>query len=326
MSGEVIVAMGPVDELLTERLRPFGQVVTAESDTEIQRLLPDAVGLIARATSVVDRALLDAAPRLKVVGRSGIGVDRVDLDAATERGIPVVVTPTAGTRAVAEGTLALTLHLVKKLGRYTALVRDGRWAERTQWTAGDLDGATVGIVGYGRIGRRVAELMRCFGAHVLVTDPYLSPDAPPEAATVVDPIELARTSDVISLHAPLTDQTRHLVGRELLREVKHGAIVVNCGRGGLLDLDATYTALIDGRLAGVGLDVYDPEPPPSEGHPLFEHPDVVLTPHIMGISANGWRQTFSDLAKGMSAVLGGNHAEHVANPAVYGSLSAGGTR
>src|SRR5690606_8336055 len=250
---------------------------------------------------------------------TGIGVDRVDLGAATNRGIPVVVTPTAGTRAVAEGTLALMLHLVKRLGRFTELVRAGRWAARSQYTAGDLDGAAVGIVRYGRPGRRVADLVRRFGARVLVTDPLLGEEAQVQGAEVVALPELVRTADVISLHAPLTEQTRDLLGRRTLAEVKPGAIVVNCGRGGLLDLDATHEALLDGRLAGVGLDVYDPEPPEPGGHPLFQHPDVVLTPHVMGISARGWYQTCSDLADGMTAVLAGGRAEHVANPEVYGA-------
>jgi phosphoglycerate dehydrogenase-like enzyme len=316
MTGKVIVAMGPVDELIGARLAPFGALVSASSDDEVRALLPEAIGLIARATSTVDRSVLDAAPNLRVVGRTGVGVDRVDLPAASARGIPVVVTPHAGTRAVAEGTLALTLHLLKRLGRFTELVRDGRWAERDGIAAGDLDGATVGLVGYGRIGRRVAELARCFGARVVVTDPYLDP-ATEEAVTVVELDEVMRTADVISLHAPLTPQTHHLLGAAALAEVKPGAIVVNCGRGGLLDLDAVHAALTDGRLAGVGLDVYDPEPPPPQGHPLFGHPDVVLTPHVMGISARAWHKTCVDVAEGMAAVLGGARVEHVANPEVY---------
>jgi len=312
MTASVIMAMGPVDELVAEQLSPFGELVTAESAAEQRVLLPDTIGLIARATSQVDRALLDAAPNLRVIGRTGIGVDRVDLEAASTRAVPVVVTPTAGTRAVAEGTLALALHLLKKLGRHTTLVREGKWAQRNRLTAYDLDGATVGLVGYGRIGRRVAELARCFGADVLVSDPYLDPA---DGITVTGLPRLLKSADVLSLHAPLTPETRHLIGDAELRQVKPGAVLVNCARGGLLDLDAAHAALLDGRLAGVGLDVYDPEPPAD--HPLLHHPDVVLTPHIMGISARAWQRTCVDMATGMAAVLGGGRAEHVANPEVY---------
>jgi D-3-phosphoglycerate dehydrogenase len=315
MTASVIMAMGPVDDLVVEQLSPFGEVVTAESPAEQRALLPAAIGLIARATSQVDQALLDAAPNLRVIGRTGIGVDRVDLDAASTRSVPVVVTPTAGTRAVAEGTLAFALHLLKKLGRHTTLVREGQWAQRNRLTAYDLDGSTVGLVGYGRIGRRVAELARCFGADVLVFDPYL--DAA-EGITVTDLPRLLAAADVISLHAPLTPETHHLIGAAELGQVKPGAVLVNCARGGLLDLDAAHAALLDGRLAGVGLDVYDPEPPAD--HPLFHHPDVVLTPHIMGISARAWQRTCVDMATGMAAVLGGGRAEHVANPEVYAEV------
>jgi D-3-phosphoglycerate dehydrogenase len=316
MTGDVIVSMGNVDDLVADRLAPFGKLVVAESEADVRALLPQAIGLVARATSTVDQAVLEAAPNLRVIGRTGIGVDRVDIAAATARAVPVVVTPTAGTRAVAEGTLALMLHLLKRLGRFTTLVRDGKWAERNQFTARDLDGATVGLIGCGRIGLRVAELTRCFGAEVLAFDPYLDP-ARAEHITVVDLEDLVRSSDVISLHAPLTTETRHILGATALSKVKPGAIVVNCGRGALLDLDAAYAALDDGRLAGVGLDVYDPEPPGPEGHPLFLHPDVVLTPHIMGLSARAWHKTCADMAEGMAAVLNGKHVEHVANPEVF---------
>lgn len=315
----VIVALGPVDDLVTERLRPFGEVVIAESDADQRALLPDAVGLIARATSTVDQALLDSAPNLRVIGRTGIGVDRVDLDAASARSVPVVVTPSAGTRAVAEGALTLALHLLKRIGRYTTLVREGRWTQRNAFTANDLDGAVVGLVGYGRIGRRVAELARAFGASVLVYDPYLRP-ADADGVTVADLPRVLTGSDVLSLHAPLTPETRHLLGEAELSQVKPGAILINCARGGLLDLDAVHAALLDGRLGGVGLDVYDPEPPVD--HPLFHHPDVALTPHIMGISARAWHRTCADMATGMAAVLGGGRADHVANPEVYREVPA----
>lgn len=314
----VILALGPVDALVAERLRPFGDVVTAESEADQRALLPDAVGLIARATSTVDQALLDSAPKLQVIGRTGIGVDRVDLDAASARSVPVVVTPTAGTRAVAEGAITLALHLLKRIGRYTTLVREARWTQRNALTANDLDGATVGLVGYGRIGRRVAELARAFGASVLVHDPYLQP-ANTDGVTVAELPRVLAGSDVLSLHAPLTPETRHLLGETELSQVKPGAILVNCARGGLLDLDAVHAALLDGRLGGVGLDVYDPEPPVD--HPLFHHPDVALTPHIMGISTRAWHRTCVEMATGMAAVLGGGRADHIANPRIYRDAS-----
>jgi phosphoglycerate dehydrogenase-like enzyme len=122
---------------------------------------------------------------------------------------------------------------------------------------------------------------------------------------------------VISLHAPLTGETTHLVDADLLARVRPGTILVNCGRGGLLDLDAVHAALLDGRLAGVGLDVYEPEPPPPGGHPIFAHPAVVLTPHVLGLSRHGRRRTFEEMAEGMAAVLAGGRAPNIANPEIY---------
>ena len=146
------------------------------SPTPTSRTSSVATGAIARADALVDSDFLDRTPLLKVVARTGVGVDRVDVDEATRRGIAVVVTPGAGTNAVAEGTLAMTLHLVKRLRVATTCVAEGRWSERGQVSMGDLEGATIGIVGYGRIGRRVAHLARAFGMTVLAFDPYVEDD------------------------------------------------------------------------------------------------------------------------------------------------------
>lgn len=314
-----ILALGPVDALVADRLRPFGDIVEATRDEALLAdLLPDAIGLVARGNSVVDRSLIGAAPRLRVIGRSGIGVDLVDLAAASARRIPVVVTPGAGTNAVAEGALAHILHLVKRLGPLTELVREGRWGERESVELGDLDGATLGIVGFGRIGRRLAELCAVFNMRILAFDPYAVPATAAGMGVELTALaRLAESADVISLHAPLTRETARLVDAELLGRVRPGAILVNCGRGGLLDLDAVHAALLDGRLSGVGLDVYDPEPPAPDGHPIFKHPAVVLTPHVLGLSGRARRRTFEEMAEGMATVLGGGRAVNIANPEIY---------
>ena len=316
---DLIVALGPVDALVGDILRPFGDVVEAAPDgPSLESHLAHAIGLIARGTSIVDRQLLDGAPRLRVIGRSGIGFELIDLAAANARGIPVVVTPGAGATAVAEGALALILHLVKRLGVLTDLVREGRWSEREAVGVGDLAGATLGIVGFGRIGRRLAGFATALGMRLVVADPWLAPGvAGQENIERVELDALAGMADVISLHAPLTPSTFHLIDDAFLARVRPGTILVNCGRGGLLDLDAAHAALLDGRLAGVGLDVFDPEPPPAGGHPIFRHPDVVLTPHVLGLSRLGRQRVFEDMAAGMAAVLGGGRAQHIANPEIF---------
>jgi len=249
------------------------------------------------------------APRLRVIARTGVGVDHVDLQAASARGIPVVITPGSGTRAVAEGVFALALHLIKRLRPFTDLVRRGRWADRRQVSMGDLDGATIGIIGYGRIGRRVGELATAFGMNLLAYDPFSMP-SPDIASPAVS--EIASASDVVTLHVPLTEETHHMVDEAFLDRVRPGTILINCSRGGLLDLDAALAALESGRLAGVGLDVFDPEPP--ERHPLFDHPNVVLTPHLMGMTRRAAAATFVDAARGVVDVLAGHRPAAVANP------------
>jgi D-3-phosphoglycerate dehydrogenase / 2-oxoglutarate reductase len=302
----VVVALGPVDPALVTGV--LGEGIAFVTDPSEQDIA-SAAGAIVRADAVVDAAFLERAPRLRVLARTGVGVDHVDLPAATARGIPVVITPGSGTRAVAEGVFALTLHLVKRLGPFTDLVRRDRWTDRGQVSMGDLDGATMGIVGYGRIGRRVGELATAFGMEVLAYDPFSAP--PPEIAAP-DVLELASASDVLTLHVPLTQETHHLLDKAFWDRVRPGTILINCSRGGLVDLDAALAALESGRLGGVGLDVFDPEPPVH--HPLFDHPDVVLTPHLMGMTRRAAAATFVDAARGVVDVLAGRRPAAVANP------------
>jgi D-3-phosphoglycerate dehydrogenase / 2-oxoglutarate reductase len=302
----VVVALGAVDPALVAGvLGDTVEFVARPGPEDLAR----AEGAMVRADAVVDAALLARAPRLRVLARTGGGVDQVDMAAARARGIAVVITPGSGTRAVAEGVLAHALHLVKRLAPLTRLVREDRWAERAGVGVGDLDGATIGIIGYGRIGRRVGELAAAFGMRVLAHDP-VSP--PPAGLDRPDLAELAGASDVLTLHAPLTEATWHLVDAGFLGRVRPGAILVNCGRGGLLDLDAALAALNAGRLGGIGLDVFDPEPPAH--HPLFDHPNVVLTPHVMGLSRRATAATFAAAARGVGDVLAGRRPAALANP------------
>jgi len=306
----VVVALGSVDPaLVSSVLDGHCRFVPDPGDAE----LAAAAGAIARADARVDQALLDKAPALRVIARTGVGTDLVDVPAATARGIAVVITPGAGAAAVAEGAIGMAMHLVKRFGPLTALVREGRWAERAAVPVGDLDGATLGVIGYGRIGGRTAALAAAFGMRVLAYDPV---SEPPANVPGVEPCaslrDLAARSDVITLHLPLNEQTRHLVDDAFLARVRPGAVLVNCGRGGLVDTDAVWRALTDGRLSGVGLDVFDPEPPGP--HPLYSHPGVVLTPHLMGLSQRATAATFAAAARGVLDVLAGREPRAVADP------------
>lgn len=316
VAAPTIVALGPVPVFVEQRLKTFGRLVTVgEGETCSPSVLSGAIAVVARGSSIVDAQLLASTPRVRVIGRSGVGVELVDLRAATLRKIPVVVTPGAGSDAVAEGTLALILSVVKRLGPLTELVRTQSWSERDTVPIGDLHGTCLGLVGYGNIGRRVAELARSFGMRVAVCDPYLVSGSVEDPVEVVSLEKLLRAADVVSLHAPLTHETRGLVGAEQLGLLKQGAVLVNCARGGLVDLDAVHDALMAGRLAGVGIDVFDPEPP--RDHPVFHHPNVMLTPHVMGLTPRARRLTFQAMADGMAAVLAGGRALHIANPELY---------
>jgi D-3-phosphoglycerate dehydrogenase / 2-oxoglutarate reductase len=307
MSRPLVIGLGKVDPELVTGVLGDGIDFAAEP-TEAD--LAVAVGAIVRADALVDAAFLDRTPRMRVLARTGVGTDLVDLDAATARGIAVVVTPGSGTRAVAEGVLAHTLTLVKRVAPLTALVSAGRWGERDSGgPIGDLDGATIGIIGYGRIGRRVGELAAAFGMRVLAYDPY----APPPAELACDDLDaLVTASDVLTLHVPLTPENHHLVDAAFLARTKPGAVLINCGRGGLLDLDAALAALESGQLSGVGLDVFESEPPVH--HPVFDHPSVSLTPHLMGLTRKATAATFADAAHGVVDVLAGRRPAAVANP------------
>lgn len=300
----IVVALGPVEvDIVAPILGDSHLLVNNPTPAD----LTDAVGAIVRGNVTVDREMFDAMPNLRVLARTGVGTERVDLDVARERGIPVVITPGSNTNAVAEGVLAMMLHLTKNLARLTELVRDNRWNERDSLPLGDIEGATVGIVGWGRIGRRLASLVDVLGGTVRAFDPVA--DVPDHIRANTLP-ELLAVSDFLSLHAPLLDTTRHLINDESLSHVKEGCVLINCARGPLVDLDAVHRALTAGRLGGVGLDVFDDEP--TDYHPIMSDPRVVMTPHVMGLSRKAAAQTFADAARGVRAVLDGRNPDATA--------------
>lgn len=302
---QTVVGLGQVDaDIVQPVLGPHLRFIENPTPEDIS----EASGAIVRASFNVDRNQLRSMPALKVIARTGVGTEHVDVEAATERDIPVIITPGSNTNAVAEGAFAHALHLVKRLGPLNTLVRDGGWDKRTEYPVFDLENSTIGIVGYGRIGRRVAELAQAFGMKILAFDPYANI---PEEQSVENVDELASRSDLVTLHVPLTNDTFHLVDSDFLGKIKPGAVIVNCGRGPLLDLDAAHYALKSGRLGGLGLDVFDQEPP--EVHPIFSHENVVLTPHVMGLSVKATQDTYRQAAEGVKEVLEGRPAPNAVN-------------
>lgn len=305
---QVIVALGSIDEEIVIPLLSDQQIFLANPTRE-ELAIADAA--IVRAAYRVDADVMDEMPRLQVIARTGVGTELVDVSEAAHRGIPVVITPGSNTNAVAEGVIAHLLTLVKRMPELHAIVSEERWSDRAQSDADDLEQKTLGIVGYGRIGRRVQHLAEAFGMTVLAHDPIADI---PENLRVADLPELLAASDVATLHLPLLQSTERLFDDEMLSRMKPGAFLINCSRGGLVDQDAVLRALEGGQLAGYGVDVFDPEPPIT--HPLFRHPHVSLTPHLMGFTRTAMVKTVQDALRGAQRVLSGQAAEAVAEGSV----------
>jgi glyoxylate reductase len=277
---------------------------------ELLSRAPELDGLLSLLTDPVDAELLDAAQRLRAISNYAVGVDNVDLDAAIARGIPVGNTPGVLTDTTADLAVALMLGISRHLVEGDAYVRRGEW--RT-WETGlllghDLHGATVGIVGFGRIGQAVARRLEGFGCEVLYSS--RSGGAPLD--------ELLERSDFVSIHSPLTPETRGLIGDEALARMKPTAYLVNTARGPIVDSHALARALHDGRIAGAALDVTDPEPLPAD-HPLLEAPNLLVLPHL-GSATHATRERMADMAvDNLLAGLAGERMPHCANPEVYES-------
>lgn len=313
-----IFCAGAIPDQVHHRLSTLGSVIVDDVTTEAELKAATSIAtvIVARANVHVTRGVIEASPSLRVIARSGTGTDNVDLVAASDHDIPVVVTPEAGTNAVAEGAVALMCALGKRLTQLSALTSAGRWTERDAVTILDISGASVGIFGLGRIGTRVAQLMNGLGAHVTFYDPFVArTDVDAQRAESIS--ELFASNEFISMHVPLTEATQGIVDRPLLLSCIPGSVFVNASRGGLIrSLDDVVDALDAGTLGGVGLDVYTHEPP-DHTHRIFSDSRVVTTPHMLALSRQGRMRIYEDMCTGIEAVLDGKHAPHVANPEIY---------
>ena len=279
------------------------------------RDLPAASGVVASQHEYA-ADVMDLAPDLRVIARTGIGYDKVDVAAATVRGIAVCNTPDAPTISTAEHTITLLLMVAKNVKRSEAELRRGGSDFYARHTGVELEGLTLGLVGYGRIARRVGAMARGLGMAVAAHDPYLDHDAF-AGATRCDTLELlAATSDVLSLHIPLTADNTGLVDKDLLSAMKPGAILINTARGGLVDLAALEGSLESGHLFGAGLDVTEPEPLPPD-HPLLHRDDVVVTPHVAAGTAGAKRRIFNAAFDQVIEALSGTKPRHLVNPEVW---------
>ncbi len=251
--------------------------------------------------------------RLRVISRTGIGYDSVDVEAATARGIVVCNAPDAPTVSTAEHALALLLCVAKQLPACQQRLRDAEGDYFALNEAIELDGRTLGLVGFGRIARRVGAVAAALGMRVLACDPYLAADPDLD---LVDFETLLREAELISVHAPLTGETRQLFDAAAFAAMKPGVVFVNAARGGLVDHDALLAALDSGQVAAAGLDVTDPEPLPVD-HPLLRHPRAVVTPHIASATDRGKRRLYEHAIDNALRVIAGERPATVVNPEVY---------
>lgn len=277
-----ILVADDVNESGLEPLRGAGFAVEKRTGLKGGELL-DAVcgcaGLIVRSETKVTAELLGSAESLRVVGRAGVGVDNIDVEAATGRGVVVMNAPDGNTLTTAEHTMAMLMALARRIPQGHQSLKGGKW-ERKKFVGVELRGKVLGVVGLGRIGRVVASRARGFEMRVVAFDPFVAPDQLREDEIELLPLaEVCALADFLTVHAPLTPETRGIIGARELSLMKKGARVINCARGGLVDEDALHAAIIEGRVAGAALDVFEEEPPPSE-HPLLSLEDVVVTPHL----------------------------------------------
>jgi len=323
MSDKMIVVAA--DKISTSGLAPLTgddrfEVIVADGwDTEqLHEAMASAHGLIVRSATKVTRELLGVSPNLRVVGRAGVGVDNIDLEVATEHGIPVINAPEGNTVSAAELSMALMLSVARKVAAADNSVRGGDWA-RSQFSGIELRGKTLALVGAGRIGAEVAKRARAFGMRTIAHDPYLTEERAEQIE--VERVTFAQVlaqGDVISLHVPLTPDTERMIGAKELQAMKSSGFLINAARGGVVDEDALVAALEAGEIAGAALDVYETEPLP-ENSTLRGAPNLVLTPHLGAYTVEAQELVASEIAEGVrAALLEGDLSRALNAPAIGG--------
>jgi D-3-phosphoglycerate dehydrogenase len=323
---KIVLLSGSLNQAGPEWLAARAEVEVVPRDAPVERIMQaiaQADAALVRPPIRMTRELIGASPRLRVIGTEGAGFDHIDVAAATEAGIPVVNNVGVGATPVAEHAVGLMLALARRIVKGDSRLRRMGWTSRDALLGGEmgteLSGKTVGIVGMGAIGRRVARIcLTAFENRILAYDPFLD-DAVFRAMTIERRRhlrDLLPEADFLTLHTPLNDGTRHVIGAEELGLMKPTAFLINCSRGAVVDQSALADALRDGRIAGAGIDVFDPEPAPST-NPLFALPNVIVTPHIAGVSQETTRRLSLAAAEQVMQVLGDERPPRLVNPEVW---------
>lgn len=317
MSGPLVWIVDPIHPVGADRLAAAYDVIMPEQCTADPRI--EAVTHIVVRTTDLPESLIARLPGLKAIVKHGAGVDNIPIAFATRRGVQVANTPGGNnSTAVAEGAVAMMLALLRRVREMDAVVRENRWDQRWTTRLGDLTEARVGLIGFGRIARYTAKICGAgFGAELAAYDPMLPRDE--ITAAGVTPMaldDLLAWADVISIHVPLTEGTRDLIGAAQLARMKRGAIIVNCSRGGIINETAVAEALKSGTIGGAGIDVFAAEPPPAD-HPLFSLPNVVLAPHVAGVTESGMRGMALACADAIDTIVGGGRPANLLNPETW---------
>jgi D-3-phosphoglycerate dehydrogenase / 2-oxoglutarate reductase len=291
-----------LDELSRENALEV-TIKTGLNERELVELIPEFSALVVRSQTKVTGEILNAANKLRVVGRAGVGVDNVDVETATRRGVVVLNAPGGNTISTAEHAFSLLLSVARKIPQADANIRSKAW-DKKSFEGVELYNKNLGVIGMGRIGSELSRRAISFGMRVIAYDPYLSATrARSLQVELVDELDdLLTAADFISLHTPLTTETRHILDTARLKKTKHGVRIINCARGGLIDEVAVAHALRDGQVAGAALDVFEIEPLPGDS-PLRDAPNVVLTPHLGASTAEAQESVGIEIAQSIRAVL-----------------------
>ncbi|KZX14953.1 phosphoglycerate dehydrogenase [Methanobrevibacter filiformis] len=296
-----------------DNLKEYSEVVVQTDITpeELKETINQYDAIVIRSRTKMTKEVIESADNLKIIARAGVGIDNVDLNSATQKGIMVVNTAESTTITVAEHTMGLILAIARKIAIADKSVKENKW-EKSKFMGTELRNKTLGVVGMGRIGSQVIKRCKAFEMDALAYDPYLPEEAAKELGIeLVDLNRLIKEADFISIHVPLTKETKHLIGEEEFKAMKNGTFIINCSRGGVIDEDALYDALKSGEIAGAGLDVYETEPP--VGNKLLELDNLVATPHIAASTNEAQRDAAIIAADEIIEVLKGKTPKNVLN-------------
>jgi D-3-phosphoglycerate dehydrogenase / 2-oxoglutarate reductase len=310
-----VLITDPLSDQGIEKLLKAEDVrVTRRTDLSRQELLSlieEADALLVRSQTRVDAELIGRARQLRVIARAGVGVDNIDVDAATRKGIIVVNAPDGNTISTAEHTFALLISLARNIPQASRSLLAGEW-RRKEFVGVELCRKTLSVIGLGRIGSELAKRAKAFRMHVLAYDPYLTDErAEKLGVEKVSFDEAIRRADFLSVHTPLTRETRHLINREVISQMKDGVRIINCARGGIIDEEALYEAIRSGKVAGAAIDVFEKEPPGD--HPLLTLPQVVATPHLGASTVEAQENVAMDVAEEVLNILRGKPFKNTVN-------------